>query len=41
MLATPDHDRVRTTRNLVFIEGGDGPSRSADYDDELRRTDDG
>jgi len=36
-----DRDHARTTRNLLFVERGDGVSRSAVYTDELRRTDDG
>ena len=36
-----DRDHARTTRNLLFIERGDGVSRSAVYTDELRRTADG
>ncbi|TML16967.1 MAG: nuclear transport factor 2 family protein [Actinobacteria bacterium] len=36
-----DRDHARTTRNLLFIERGDGASRSAVYNDELRRTADG
>ena len=36
-----DADHARTTRNLLFIERGDGVSRSAVYTDELRRTTDG
>ena len=36
-----DRDHARTTRNLLFIERGDGMSRSAVYTDELRRTTDG
>jgi len=36
-----DRDHARTTRNLLFIERGDGASRSAVYDDELSRTADG
>ena len=34
-------DHARTTRNLLFIERGDGVARSAVYTDELRRTGDG
>ena len=33
-----DRDQARTTRNLLFIDRGDGVSRSAVYTDELRRT---
>ena len=33
-----DPDRARTTRNLLFVERGDGESRSAVYTDELHRT---
>ena len=36
-----DRDHARTTRNLLFIERGDGVSRSAVYTDELRRTAEG
>ena len=36
-----DRDHARTTRNLMFVERGDGESRSAVYTDELRRTADG
>ena len=36
-----DRDHARTTRNLLFIERGDGASRCAVYSDELRRTADG
>ena len=36
-----DHDSARTTRNLLFIERGDGVSRSAVYNDELHRTGEG
>ena len=36
-----DGDHARTTRNLLFIERGDGESRSAVYNDELIRTADG
>jgi hypothetical protein len=36
-----DRDHARTTRNLLFVERGDGASRSAVYRDELRRTADG
>jgi hypothetical protein len=36
-----DDDRARTTRNLLFVERGDGVSRSAVYTDELQRTPDG
>ena len=36
-----DRDHARTTRNLLFIERGDGASRSAVYNDDLRRTADG
>ena len=36
-----DRDHARTTRNLLFIERGDGVARSAVYTDELRRTGDG
>jgi hypothetical protein len=36
-----DHDHVRTTRNLLFIERGSSVSRSAVYTDELLRTPDG
>jgi len=36
-----DRDHARTTRNLLFIERGDGESRSAVYNDELIRTADG
>ena len=36
-----DRDLARTTRNLLFIERGDGVSRSAVYTDELRRSADG
>ena len=36
-----DRDHARTTRNLLFIERGDGASRSAVYTDDLRRTADG
>jgi hypothetical protein len=36
-----DRDHARTTRNLLFIERGNGVSRSAVYTDELRRTADG
>ena len=36
-----DHDHARTTRNLLFIERGTDVSRSAVYNDELRRTAEG
>ena len=36
-----DPDHARTTRNLLFIERGDGASRSAVYNDDLRCTADG
>jgi hypothetical protein len=36
-----DEERARTTRNLLFVERGDGVSRSAVYTDELVRTPDG
>lgn len=36
-----DADRARTQQNLLFIERSTGTSRSAVYDDELVRTDDG
>ena len=36
-----DRDHARTTRNLMFVERGDGESRSAVYTDELRRTAEG
>jgi hypothetical protein len=36
-----DHDHARTTRNLLFVERGDGTSRSAVYTDELHRTAEG
>ena len=36
-----DREHARTTRNLLFIERGDGASRSAVYNDELVRTADG
>jgi hypothetical protein len=32
------HDRARTMRNLLFVERGNGASRSAVYIDELTRT---
>lgn len=31
-------DRARVTRNLLFVERGDGTMRSAVYTDELHRT---
>ena len=34
-------DRARVTRNLLFLEQQTGVSRSAVYEDELRRTGDG
>ena len=34
-------DRARTTRNLLFVDSGDGVSRNAVYTDELVRTPDG
>jgi hypothetical protein len=36
-----DSQRARTRRNLLFVERKDGISRSAVYDDELRRTEAG
>jgi 3-phenylpropionate/cinnamic acid dioxygenase small subunit len=36
-----DRDRARTTQNLLFVDRTSGASRSAVYDDELRRTEDG
>ena len=36
-----DRDHARTTRNLLFIERGADVSRSAVYNDELRRTGEG
>jgi SnoaL-like domain len=33
-----DGDHARTTRNLLFVERGDGVSRSAVYTDDLLRT---
>lgn len=33
-----DADRARTTRNLLFVERGNGAQRSAVYVDDLRRT---
>ncbi len=36
-----DRDHARTTQNLLFVDSTSGASRSAVYDDELRRTPDG
>jgi hypothetical protein len=36
-----DDDRARSTRNLLFVNRGDGNSRNAVYTDELVRTPDG
>lgn len=36
-----DRDHARTTQNLLFVDSTSGASRSAVYDDELRRTQDG
>ena len=36
-----DHDRARTTQNLLFVDRTTGASRSALYTDELHRTADG
>jgi hypothetical protein len=36
-----DADHARTTRNLLFVERGEGPQRSAVYTDELVRTEHG
>jgi 3-phenylpropionate/cinnamic acid dioxygenase small subunit len=36
-----DRDRARAMQNLLFVDRRSGVSRSAVYDDELRRTHDG
>ena len=36
-----DSDHATTTRNLLFVDRGNGVSRAAVYTDELRRTGDG
>lgn len=36
-----DRDHATTQQNLLFVAGVDGTSRSAVYDDELRRTEAG
>jgi 3-phenylpropionate/cinnamic acid dioxygenase small subunit len=36
-----DRDRARTTQNLLFVDRTSGATRSAVYEDELRRTPDG